>query len=141
MNKLLLSVLAIFLASPLYALPEEASINFTLTEIAKGENCPAQLMQAPLVVDYKYDFKRNMGQAHLRELKGFQWSETLYPLGLSKYYAFMSDMAPKTVPLADGDVTIYRIIFHLHYDGQSQVWLMINPEGDCIMKSDFVDVN
>jgi hypothetical protein len=122
------------------ALPPHASINFNLSKIESGDSCPALLANAKVVVDYDYNFERNMGLAYLRTLETASWGEVLHPMGLSNYYGFMSDMEPKTIQLSSGDVTIYRIIFHLHKNGDAQVTMMINEDGDCIMSSDIVNI-
>ncbi|HAZ7572742.1 hypothetical protein OQJ02_11585 [Legionella sp. PATHC032] len=124
-----------------HSLPSHASILFTLANTESSHSCPALLNNAKVIVDYDYNFERNMGLAHLRQLQSTKWSETLYPLGLSNYYAFMSDMQPKTVQIEGGEVTIYRIIFHLYKNGDSRIYLMINQDGECIMSSDVVNVN
>lgn len=121
------------------ALPNHANINFTLSQ-DKG-SCPALLDNARVVIDYDYNFERNMGLAHLRELQSAHWSEDLHPLGLKNYYAFMSSMQPKTIQLDGGEVTVYRIIFHLYNNGDSKAFLMIGKDGSCIMASNIVNVN
>ncbi|KTD33912.1 hypothetical protein [Legionella israelensis] len=118
-----------------YALPAEGKIQFTLAKILKGDSCPQILKNIPVIVDYHYNFERNMGQAHLRRIKSLDWSETLYPLGLSNYYAFMSDMKPKLIQLDDNEVTVYRIIFHLYKNNQAKLFMMIGEQGNCIMES------
>jgi hypothetical protein len=121
------------------SLPNHASISFTLSQ-DKG-SCPALLDNARVVIDYDYNFERAWGLAHLRELQSAHWSEELHPLGLSNYYAFMSSMKPKTIQLDGGEVTVYRIIFHLYKNGDSKVFLMIGLDGSCIMASNVVNVN
>lgn len=129
--------------STIYAtgLPTTANINLTLANIERGDSCPAILLNAKVEVDYDYNFERNMGQAHLKQLQNSNWVETLFPLGLSSYYAFMSDMSPKVIQLDNGEVTIFRVIFHLYKNGDTKLYLMINQEGDCIMSTDVVNVN
>ena len=78
-------------------LPNHKSISFTLSQIERGTNCPIILNNAKLVIDFDYNFEQNLGLAHIRELQSVQWTEVLHPLGLSDYYAFMSDMKPKTI--------------------------------------------
>lgn len=122
------------------SLPNHASINFTLSQIEQGTSCPALLDNAKVVIDYDYNFERNMGLAHLRELQSAHWTEVLHPLGLSNYYAFMSSMKPKTIELDGGEVIVYRIIFHLHNNGDAKVFLMLGSNGECIMSSNVVNV-
>ncbi|HAT1596582.1 TPA: hypothetical protein RG395_000929 [Legionella pneumophila] len=144
MKRIILFMIAWSLLNSAYSshsLPSHASILFTLANTERGDSCPALLHSAKVFVDYDYNFERNMGLAHLRQLQSTKWSETLYPLGLSNYYAFMSDMKPKTVQIEGGEVTIYRIIFHLYKNGDSRIYLMINQDGECIMSSDVVNVN
>lgn len=138
---LMISWILVGSAYSFHSLPTHASINFTLSNIERSNSCPALLHNAKIVVDYDYNFERNMGLAHLRQLQSTKWSETLHPLGLSNYYAFMSDMKPKTIQVDGGEVTVYRIIYHLYKNGDTRVYLMINPDGDCIMSSDLVNVN
>lgn len=132
---------AAYSQSYLSSLPPHANINFTLSNIERGDSCPALLNNTNVVIDYDYNFERNMGLAHLRKLQSTTWVEELHPLGLSNYYGFMSDMKPKTIQLDGGEVTIYRIIFHLYKNGDSKVMMMIGQNGDCIMSSDLVNVN
>jgi hypothetical protein len=142
-KKALLSLLILWFVGPLYAfapLPNEASIDFSLSEIDRGDNCPAILRNAKLVVDYRYDFSRNIGFARLRQIGSVRWTEMLHPLGLTNLYAFMSDMAPKTIDLDGELVTIYRIIFHLHFNGEAKAMLMIGKDGDCIMSTAMTQV-
>ncbi|HAT1847902.1 TPA: hypothetical protein I9258_002524 [Legionella pneumophila] len=144
MKRIILFMIAWSLLNSAYSshsLPSHASILFTLANTDRSNSCPALLHNAKVVVDYDYNFERNMGLAHLRQLQSTKWSETLHPLGLSNYYAFMSDMKPKAVQIEGGEVTIYRIIFHLYKNGDSRIYLMINQDGECIMSSDVVNVN
>ena len=122
------------------ALPSIATINYTLTQ-AEGDSCPAVLNNSLVTVSYEYDFQRNMGLAFLKQLQTTHWTEVLHPLGLSSVYGFMSDMAPRVVQLIGGEVVVYRIIFNLKFNGDSQVRLMIGEQGDCIMSSDVINVN
>ena len=143
MKQIFLALFTFLLVGSAYsssALPPHASINFTLSKIESGDSCPALLTNAKVVVDYDYNFERNMGLAYLRKLENTSWGEVLHPMGLSNYYGFMSDMEPKTIQLVSGDVTIYRIIFHLHRNGDSQVSMMIGENGDCMMSSDIVNI-
>lgn len=144
MKRLVLAVTSLIMAGAVYSssvLPPHARINFALSTIESGSSCPPLLHNAKAVVDYDYNFERNMGLAFLRQLDTVTWSEVLHPMGLSNYYGFISDMPPKTIQLAGGEVTIYRIIFHLHNNGDSQVFMMIGQDGDCIMSSDIVNVH
>jgi len=122
-------------------LPNHATINFTLDHIEKGNSCPALLQNASVMINYEYDFERNMGLAFLKQLQSTRWTEVLHPMGLSNLYGFISDMAPKTVHLNGGDVVVYRIIFNLQFNGDSQAILMIGEHGDCIMGTNVVNVN
>lgn len=135
MKQWLTAAFIFFFLNSVYALPPEARIQFTLAKILKGDACPQVLKEVPVTVDYHYNFERNMGQAHLRRIQSLDWSETLYPLGLSDYYAFMSDMKPKQIWLGNNEVTIYRIIFHLYKNKQAKLLMMIGQQGDCIMES------
>lgn len=122
-------------------LPPQASINFVLSTIERGYSCPVLLHNAKIVIDYDYNFEVNTGQAYLSQLETVRWGEALHPMGLSDYYGFMSDMTPpKTIQLANGEVTIFRIIFHLHNNGDSQLFMMIGQDGDCIMSSSVVNI-
>ncbi|CEG57701.1 hypothetical protein [Legionella fallonii] len=143
MKKFVLALIAVIFVGSSYAspsLPPRASINFTLSTIESGSTCPAILRNAKVVVDYDYNFERNMGLAFLRQLDTARWGEVLHPMGLSNYYGFISDMPPTAIQLTSGEVTIYRIIFHLYNNGDSQVSMMIGQDGDCIMSSDMVNV-
>jgi hypothetical protein len=141
MKRLMIMILGCWWGSVFaIGLPAKATINFTLTDIERGESCPALLKNAKVVVDYDYNFERNMGLAHLRKLVSASWVESLFPLGLSNYYAFMSDMKPKTIQLDNGEVTVFRIIFHLYKNGDTRLYMMLNEDGDCIMSSDVINV-
>lgn len=122
------------------SLPTHATINFALTKIERAHSCPTILNNAKVVVDYDYNFERNIGLAHLKQLQSTSWGQVLHPLGLSDYYAFMSDMKPTAIHLDRGVVTIYRIIFHLYRNGDSKVLMMIGPTGECIMSTNVVNV-
>lgn len=144
MKRFVLAAVSLIMAGSVYSspvLPPHARINFALSTIESGSSCPAILQNAKVVMEYDYNFERNMGLAFLRQLDTARWSEVLHPMGLSDYYGFISDMAPKTISLASGDVTIYRIIFHLYNNGDSKVSMMIGEDGDCIMHSDIVNVH
>ena len=144
MKKIIILVLTFLFADLLNAapaLPSMATINFTLNHVEKSDSCPALLNNSPVKISYEYDFKRNMGLAFLKQLQATQWTEVLHPLGISSVYGFMSDMAPKMIHLNGGDVVVYRIIFNLQFNGDSQVSLMIGDDGNCIMSSDVVNVN
>lgn len=143
MKKIMILVLSFLFAGLLNAtsaLPGTATINFVLSKVEEG-SCPAILKNAPVRIDYDYDFKRNMGLAYLKQLQMTKWTEVLHPLGISGVYAFMSDMAPKVIHLNGGDVVVYRIIFNLELNGDSQATMMIGEQGDCIMTSNVVNVN
>lgn len=144
MKKLVLAFISFIIADAVYsspALPPHARINFTLSTIESGSSCPAILHNAKVVVDYDYNFERNMGLAYLRQLDTVNWGEVLHPMGISNYYGFISDMPPTAIQLASGEVIIYRIIFHLYNNGDSQASMMIGQDGDCIMSSDVVNVH
>lgn len=141
MKKQLMGLYLMLVGTLGYALPEEALLHFEINEVVRNINCPQSMMNATAALDYAFDFKRNMGQAHLRQLKDVSWLETLFPLGLTKYYAFMSDMKPKKIVFGDGsDAYIYRIIFHLYKDGSSRLLMMLGDKGECIMQSGLVSV-
>lgn len=142
MKKIALAVFTFLLFGSVYAastLPPHADINFTLSNIESG-TCPAIVQNAKVVVDYDYDFELNMGLAYLRKFETVTWGEVLHPMGISSYYGFISDMEPKTLQLSTGDVTVYRVIFHLHNNGDSQVTMMIGEDGDCLMTSNIVNI-
>ena len=143
MRNILVIVLSFFMSSSysFMALPQEGSVHFSLAHIESGTSCPSFLQNSKVLVDYAYDFSRNVGLAHVRQFHNVAWVEALYPLGISSLYAFMSDMSPKTIHVAEGDVTVYRVIFHLHHDGLAQLYLMLGEDGDCIMSSDLTLVN
>lgn len=134
MKKFVLSLLLVLGFSSAYALPEEQTLRFTLNEIVRDGNCPANLKNAEAQIFYRYNFERNIGQAFLQQLKDYSLSEVLYPLGLNDQFAFMSSMKPTAFPLADGEVVVYRIIFDLYLDGSSRLALMLGEDGSCIMQ-------
>ncbi len=134
------SILFPFLINAAPALPPFAQINFTLKQIEEGDSCPALLQNALVTMSYEYDFNKNMGLAFLKQLQSTRWTEVLHPLGLSSVYGFMSNMAPKTIHLNGGDVVVYRIIFNIEFNGDSQVKLMLGEDGNCIMSSDIINI-
>lgn len=144
MKKTIKLIIAGLFASSVNAapiLPNKATINFTLNHIEQDDSCPALLQNAALVVNYEYNFERNIGLAYIKQLQLARWTEVLHPLGLSNIYGFMSDMAPKTIRLVGGDVVIYRVIFNLQFNGDSKATLMIGANGECIMSTNVVNVN
>jgi hypothetical protein len=144
MKKIVTFILASLFISAVNAapvLPNHATINFTLDHIEKGDSCPAFLQNTNVVINYEYNFERNMGLAYIKQIQATRWTEVLHPLGLSSMYAFMSDMSPKTVRLSGGEVVIYRVIFDLQFNGDSQATLMIGNNGDCIMSTNIINVN
>jgi hypothetical protein len=144
MKKIVLFVSVWLLSHIAYAIPTppgHATIDFVLMHRDQGESCPALLQNAHIEIAYDYDFKRNMGLAYLKQLQTTRWTEILHPLGLANIYGFMSDMAPKSIQLSGGDVVVYRVIFNLLLNGDSQVRLMLGRDGTCIMSSNVVNVN
>ncbi|RUR10256.1 hypothetical protein [Legionella sp. km772] len=144
MKKIRFLTIAYFFSTQLNAasvLPSIATINFTLNNIEQGSSCPSLLNNSLVKIYYEYDFKRNMGLAFVKQLQATKWTEVLHPLGISSVYGFMSDMAPKIIPVQGGDVVVYRVIFNLEFNGDSQVRLMLGEQGDCIMSSNIVNVN
>jgi hypothetical protein len=144
MKKIIIIFMALFfngfaIAAPL--LPKQATLNFVLNHTERGDSCPYLVQNARVVINYDYDFERNMGLAFLKQLQDTDWTEVLHPLGLSSMYGFMSDMAPKTIHLNGGDVIVYRIIFNLRFNGDSELMLMIGEHGDCVLGSDIINVN
>ncbi|KTD47169.1 hypothetical protein Lrub_2091 [Legionella rubrilucens] len=118
------------------AAPEQGRVQLQLTTIERDNQCPSFLHNADVVVDYDYDFSRNRGLAYLRQLKSEKVNYTLHPLGLSSYYAFMSDISPTTQPIGDEKVIVYRIIFHIYKPFKTRVMLMLGEQGECIMSSE-----
>lgn len=133
--KKLLFLLFLVTSLPGEAAPEQGRVQLQLTTIERDNQCPSFLRNAEVVVDYDYDFSRNRGLAYLRELKSEKVNYTLHPLGLSSYYAFMSDIPPTAQPIGDEQVTVYRIIFHIYKPFKTRVMLMLGEQGDCIMSS------
>jgi hypothetical protein len=143
MNKMILFLLACYHLSVVNAnavLPRLATLNFNLVSIENGATCPDLLNNAPVTIKYEYNFDSNMGLAYIKQLQETRWTEALYPLGLSDTYSFMSHMAPKTIRLNGGEVVVYRVIFNLRFNGDSQAMLMIGLDGDCIMATDVINV-
>ncbi len=134
---LLLSMSTVFAAN----LPNQATIHFTIDSVMEGETCPLWLINTPLEIDYEYDFSKNWGWAHALKIQTTSLNQPLYPLGLSSRYAFMSDMAPLTVPVEAKELVLYRIVFNLYHNGNSQALLMLGQEGECIMSTNVVKVN
>lgn len=118
------------------AAPEKGSVVLKLTTVERNQQCPPFLRDADVVIDYDYDFTRNRGLAYLKQLKSEKVHYTLHPLGLSNYYAFMSDMPPTTQPIGDEQVILYRIIFHIYKPFKTRVMLMLGEQGQCIMNSE-----
>ena len=117
------------------ALPNFATIDFDVNPIKNAYSCPDFFQHAKVVVEYDYNFQTNKGQARLKQINTTRWVQNLYPTGITKFYGFMSDMAPTTVHLPEGDVSVYRVIFNLYPSGKSEVYLMIGASGECIMHS------
>lgn len=120
---------------PCFALVEHGSVTLQLTTLERDNQCPAFLKQAPVVIDYDYDFSRNRGLAYLKQLKSEKMNYTLHPLGLSDYYAFMSDIYPTPQSVEDDQVILYRIVFHIYKPFKTRVMLMLGEKGECIMSS------
>jgi hypothetical protein len=78
-----------------------------------------------------------VGLAYLRQLQTTRWIE----ICLANIYGFMSDMAFKSIQLSGGEVVVYRIMFNLLLNGDTQIRLMLGRDGTCIMSSNVVNVN
>lgn len=132
--RLLASIVLFIYASCMSATPSHGHVELQLTKVVRGE-CPKVLDNAPVVVDYDFDFDRNMGLAYFLQLKSTAMKQTLNPLGLSDYYAFMSSMRPTPVKVDKEEVIVYRIIFHIYKNGGKKVMLMLGQNGECIVSS------
>lgn len=132
--RIVASLLLLIYVTMTSAAPTHGHVELQLNKVVRGE-CPHILDGAPVVVEYDYDFERNMGLAHFIQLKSTSMNQTLNPLGLSDYYAFMSSMRPTPVKVDDEEVIVYRIIFHIYKNGGNKVMLMLGQDGDCIMSS------
>lgn len=135
-RKYIVCVLILLFSSTLYALPPHDKITLFLTQIEQGDqSCPKSLLNGPVELEYDYDFNHNIGQAYLNRLGSKNWRVSLYPLGLTDYYGFMSDIQPTSIVVEGEEVIIYRIVFLLNKNGQAETLIMFGQEGDCTMSS------
>lgn len=143
MKKIIILLLSCFLSNLIHAappFPSYATINYNLSQIDEGDDCPSLLTNALVTITYEYDFKNNMGLAFIKQLQAARWTEPLYPLGISGVYYFMSNMSPTSVSLNGGKVVVYRVLFNLEWNGDSQVRLMLGEHGNCIMSTNIVNI-
>ena len=125
--------------------PEQASFDLTLDKIAGGEGSEKPVLKNPVCkYSYRWDFKTNMGLAHLNSINGTLVDITLHPLGIAGELDFMSDMKPTKYEVnATNDqsialvsVTISRVILDIKLStGERSGAIMFNTKDGYVIQA------
>lgn len=115
----------------LNSVPPHATFTVTLSQLLAG---PAPVIKdAKCTFSYTWDFKRNMGLAHLISINDSPINITLHPLGISGILGFMSDIPPTPFQINGQTVVIYRVILDIYLsDGERAAAIMFNKDGSVI---------
>ena len=111
--------------------PSHDRFTVSLSQVLDGKK--PVIKDARCEFAYNWDFKTNVGLAHLLSIDGCELDITLHPLGLAGTLAFMSDMPPTRVVINGQRVVLYRIILDIYLsDGERAAAVMFNEDGSVI---------
>jgi hypothetical protein len=112
-------------------IPSHDTFTVVLNQVVGGGS--PVLKDAKCTYSYIWNFKKNMGLAHLQAINGTPVDITLHPLGIKGILGFMSDIPPTPVMIDGKQVVLYRVILDIYLsDGVKAAAIMFNEDGSCI---------